>query len=365
MTGAVAQSAEEERLRPLYARVLRLRHVDPGGVLCFVYFEGMVSLGLLLALAELVSWWQVPLLPVCVAGMVKANDLVAAAVARSAARVPAQERDRFRRELQPAVGRARVVGPSRADPELDVRTEPVTGRAGPASGRTHAPASGRGSLPTSGAGGLPARQTRADGGRAAQPGGVPVGVARVGRRTGGTVWRTGSGRRSSGPGWTGGFAPGVWEVAGRLVARLVPAGRPLSVTAVVRAGLAAGARPRPEPDLERRPDLGFAERLRGGAPGPSPLVATRVPTGTPQPYRPSRGMPRGTGGPPPTTEPAARSDTGEPTHHRAWATTTGSGTVRPVDDRRADRHVWRASARLYPADGARRRVRPSSVQRYE
>src|SRR5688500_7423372 len=40
--------------------------------------------------------------------MVKVNDVVAAAVLRSAARVPAQERERFRRQIQPAVGRASV-----------------------------------------------------------------------------------------------------------------------------------------------------------------------------------------------------------------------------------------------------------------
>ncbi|GAA3773387.1 hypothetical protein GCM10022225_71220 [Plantactinospora mayteni] len=100
--------ADEERLRPLYARVLRLRHVDPGGMLCFVFFEGTVALGLLLALAELVNWWGVLVLPATVAVMVKVNDVVAAAVDRSAARVPAQERERFRRQIQPAIGRASV-----------------------------------------------------------------------------------------------------------------------------------------------------------------------------------------------------------------------------------------------------------------
>jgi hypothetical protein len=62
---------------PLYARVLRLRHVRPSGLLCFLFFEAMVALGVLLALAELVSWWAVPVLPAVVAGMVKLNDLIA------------------------------------------------------------------------------------------------------------------------------------------------------------------------------------------------------------------------------------------------------------------------------------------------
>ncbi|WP_433301910.1 hypothetical protein ACQP2F_07485 [Actinoplanes sp. CA-030573] len=70
----------EEAHRPLYARVLRLRHVAPSGFLCFVFLEGSVALGALLALAELVSWWGVIVLPMTVALMVKLNDLVAGAL---------------------------------------------------------------------------------------------------------------------------------------------------------------------------------------------------------------------------------------------------------------------------------------------
>ncbi|WP_029723901.1 hypothetical protein [Salinispora cortesiana] len=100
--------AEEERYRPLYARLLGLRFVNPGGVLCFVFFEGAVALAALLALAELVSWWSVLVLPAMVAVMVKINDVVAAWVVRSAAHVPDQERDRFRHQMEPVVGTARV-----------------------------------------------------------------------------------------------------------------------------------------------------------------------------------------------------------------------------------------------------------------
>lgn len=66
--------------RPLYARVLRLRYLRPGWLLCFVFFEGMITLGVLLALAELVSWWAVLVLPAAVAVMVKLNDMVARAL---------------------------------------------------------------------------------------------------------------------------------------------------------------------------------------------------------------------------------------------------------------------------------------------
>ncbi|WP_234586910.1 hypothetical protein [Micromonospora sp. MH99] len=114
--------ADEERYRPLYARLLGLRFVNPGGVLCFLFFEGAIALAVLLALAELVTWWAVVVLPVVVAAMVKLNDMVAAVVVRSAALVPEQERDRFRRQMEPVVGRARV---SNAVTSVVVTADPV------------------------------------------------------------------------------------------------------------------------------------------------------------------------------------------------------------------------------------------------
>ncbi|WP_233600932.1 MULTISPECIES: hypothetical protein [Micromonospora] len=107
---------DDERYRPLYARVLGLRFVNPGGVLCFLFFEGAVALAVLLALAELVSWWAVLVLPAVVAAMVKLNDVVAELVIRTAAQVPEQERDRFRQQMEPVVGRARVPSAVRALP---------------------------------------------------------------------------------------------------------------------------------------------------------------------------------------------------------------------------------------------------------
>jgi hypothetical protein len=61
----------------MYARMLGLRYVTPSGFLCFVFLEGAVALGFLLALAELVNWWGVLVLPLTVAAMVKLNDVVA------------------------------------------------------------------------------------------------------------------------------------------------------------------------------------------------------------------------------------------------------------------------------------------------
>ncbi|MBY8875151.1 hypothetical protein K7640_25295 [Micromonospora sp. PLK6-60] len=135
MTGAPRTAwatipADEERFRPLYARLLGLRFVNPGGVLCFLFFEGAVALAVLLALAELVSWWAVLVLPAAVAVMVKLNDVVAEMVVRSAALVPEQERDRFRRELEPAVGRVAVDWSARAVPGVVVGSGPALPAAG-------------------------------------------------------------------------------------------------------------------------------------------------------------------------------------------------------------------------------------------
>ena len=72
------------RDQPMYARMLGLQHLAPSGFLCFVFLEGAVVLGILLALAELVSWWGVLVLPLTVALMVKLNDVVAGALSRPA-----------------------------------------------------------------------------------------------------------------------------------------------------------------------------------------------------------------------------------------------------------------------------------------
>jgi hypothetical protein len=63
--------------RPLYARALRLRYIAPGGLACFALFEGSVGAATILALAGLISWYAIAVLPVAVALMVKLNDIVA------------------------------------------------------------------------------------------------------------------------------------------------------------------------------------------------------------------------------------------------------------------------------------------------
>jgi hypothetical protein len=85
--GGEASEDAETAPRPLYARVLFLRTIDPGPVLCFFFFEGAIAAGATLALAGLVPWWAVAVLPATVAAMVKLNDVVAASARRRAGRL--------------------------------------------------------------------------------------------------------------------------------------------------------------------------------------------------------------------------------------------------------------------------------------
>ncbi|WP_433376356.1 hypothetical protein ACQPZX_07685 [Actinoplanes sp. CA-142083] len=116
-------SRRTEAHLPMYARLLRLRHVAPSGFLCFVFLEGSVALGALLALAELVSWWGVLVLPILVALMVKLNDVIAGALTQPA--IPAG----------PAAARAEVLRPATAgglgggaggDPAVRIAEEATT-----------------------------------------------------------------------------------------------------------------------------------------------------------------------------------------------------------------------------------------------
>jgi hypothetical protein len=66
--------------RPLYFRLLRVRHLKARPWAVFLLFEGSIGLGVLLALAEIVSWWGVLAVPVAIAAMVKVNDVLAGAL---------------------------------------------------------------------------------------------------------------------------------------------------------------------------------------------------------------------------------------------------------------------------------------------
>lgn len=120
----------QARRRPLYARVLRLRHLQPSSLWCFLYFEGAVALGVLLALAEVVSWWAVLALPVAVAAMVKLNDLLTGVQAAAGWRPPKKRRANQRPAQQgagPAVPES--VPAPRDGRRMDPASRPLVRRA--------------------------------------------------------------------------------------------------------------------------------------------------------------------------------------------------------------------------------------------
>ena len=71
----------ERTKRPLYPRLLRLRHVHPNGWQRAVLGEGALALAAVLVLADLASAWTLLVLPVGVALVVKAHDLLAGLLA--------------------------------------------------------------------------------------------------------------------------------------------------------------------------------------------------------------------------------------------------------------------------------------------
>jgi hypothetical protein len=137
--------------RPVYARVLRLRYLHPGGLLCFLFFEGSIALGVLLALAELAPWWGMVVLPVAVALMVKLNDTVAASHAQMVRVAPAHVKARpgpivrpSVPTVRPSVPHARVADPPPPASRMPTSGEPagaipsdppVPGRSGGGTGR--------------------------------------------------------------------------------------------------------------------------------------------------------------------------------------------------------------------------------------
>ena len=62
---------------PLYPKLLRLQHIHPNAWQRALLGEGMALLGVLLAMADLASAWSIVVLPLAVAVVVKAHDLLA------------------------------------------------------------------------------------------------------------------------------------------------------------------------------------------------------------------------------------------------------------------------------------------------
>lgn len=75
--------------KPLYPRLLRLRHVHPNAWQRAVLGEGAIGAGVLLSMADLASAWSIVVLPVAVAGIVKGHDLLQGLLDRSSAAPPA------------------------------------------------------------------------------------------------------------------------------------------------------------------------------------------------------------------------------------------------------------------------------------
>jgi len=78
----VAATSEPRERAPMYWRLLRLRHIQPNGWLRALFVEGSVGLAVVLVLAEKASIWTIIALPIVVAVLVKANDVVAGALRR-------------------------------------------------------------------------------------------------------------------------------------------------------------------------------------------------------------------------------------------------------------------------------------------
>jgi len=77
----------DARPAPLYWRLLRLRYTKPNGWLRALFFEGAVATGVVLVLAEVATVWTIVVLPLIVAVVVKANDVLAGSL-RSTYRQP-------------------------------------------------------------------------------------------------------------------------------------------------------------------------------------------------------------------------------------------------------------------------------------
>ena len=63
--------------RPLYPRLLRLRNIHPNAWQRALLGEGALALAALLVLADLATAWTLLVLPLAVAVVVKAHDLLA------------------------------------------------------------------------------------------------------------------------------------------------------------------------------------------------------------------------------------------------------------------------------------------------
>ncbi len=81
-TRAPAGPASPAPAAALYPRLLRLRHIHPNAWQRAVLGEGVLILAALLVLADLATAWALLILPLAVAVVVKAHDLLAGVLER-------------------------------------------------------------------------------------------------------------------------------------------------------------------------------------------------------------------------------------------------------------------------------------------
>jgi hypothetical protein len=70
--------------RPLYPRLLHLRHIHPNAWQRALLGEGALGVAVLLVLADLATAWTLLVLPLAVALVVKAHDLLAGRLSTTA-----------------------------------------------------------------------------------------------------------------------------------------------------------------------------------------------------------------------------------------------------------------------------------------
>ena len=96
-SGVPVDAGAGPRRTPFYPKLLRLRHIHPNAWQRAVLGEGMALAGGVLALADLATAWSVVVLPVAVAVVVKAHDLLAGALAPAITRAVLEPRVDTRR----------------------------------------------------------------------------------------------------------------------------------------------------------------------------------------------------------------------------------------------------------------------------
>lgn len=80
----VVSAAEGRKTKtPLYPRLLRLQHVHPNAWQRAALGEGAIGVGVLLSMADLATAWAIVALPVAVAAIVKAHDVLQGLLDRS------------------------------------------------------------------------------------------------------------------------------------------------------------------------------------------------------------------------------------------------------------------------------------------